>query len=114
MDEAIAARVLRLIGLGVRSRGVVVGVDRVREAAHNGKLRLALVAHDASPNSLDKIVPLLKARHVRFMDWPTAAALGAAVGREQAAAVGVVDTPLADGIRRVVEESDRQSPEEGV
>lgn len=114
MDDATAARVFRLVGLGVRSRGVVVGIDRVREAAHSGTLRLALVAHDASPNSLDKIVPLLKARHIRFMDWPTAAALGVAVGREQTAAVGVVDPPLADGIRRVVDASDRQSPEEGV
>ena len=42
----------------------------------------AVVASDASRNSLDKVVPLLNARRVRFVEVPSAAELGAAVGRE--------------------------------
>ena len=97
---------LRLIGLGVRARNVVVGVEQVREAAKKGKLEFAIVAPDASVNSRDKIVPLLQARHIKFVEGPTAAELGAAVGREQTAAVGVIDRQLARGISELAQAGD--------
>ena len=102
MERAVAERILRLIGLGLRARNVVVGVEQVRTAARNGKLVFAVVAPDASANSRDKIVPLLRARRVKFVEGPTAAELGAAVGRDQTAAVGVIDPQLARGIRELV------------
>ena len=102
MNVGDRQRVLRLLGLGVRSRGVVVGVKQVREAARRNTVVLAVVASDASPNSLDKLVPLLNARRVRFIEVPSAAELGAAVGREQTAVVGIVDRQLAAGVSAVV------------
>jgi ribosomal protein L7Ae-like RNA K-turn-binding protein len=96
---------LRLLGLGVRSRGVVVGVEQVKEAAKNGKLALAVLAPDASANSRLKVVPLLEARGIKFVEAPSAAELGAAVGRELTAAVGVIDAQLASGIRQLVDVS---------
>jgi ribosomal protein L7Ae-like RNA K-turn-binding protein len=108
IDAAGLPRMLRLLGLGVRSRGAIVGVNQVREAAKQDKVFLAVVAADASANSLDKIVPLLTARRVRFIEVPSALELGAAVGRDQTAVVGVVDRQLAAGI------SDAVTREEGV
>ncbi len=96
-------RLLGLIGLGIRGRRAVVGVQQVREAARRGKLKLAVIAPDASRHSLDKVVPLLKAKHIRLLRGPTAAALGAAVGRESTAAVGIIDRDLADGILAIAE-----------
>lgn len=109
MNQEVAQRVLRLVGLGVRSRGAVVGVERVRDAAKKGKLVLAVVASDASRHSLSKVVPLLEARHVRVLHAPSASDLGRAVGREQTAAVGIVDRQLAKGIRDVID----TAPERG-
>ena len=91
-----------MIGLGVRGRLAVVGVERVREAALKHKLVMAFVAPDASRHSLDKIVPLLDARRVRYVRGPGAAMLGQAVGRDTTAAVGIVDRQLAKGIRALV------------
>jgi len=71
-------------------------------AAKKGNLLFAVVARDASANSREKVVPLLRARRVNFVDGPTAAELGAAVGRDQTAAVGVIDQQLARGIRELV------------
>lgn len=105
MDRAIAQRLLRLVGLGVRSRGVVVGVEQVRDAVKRDKLALVIIAPDASRHSLEKVVPLLRARGVRFVEGPPAVELGAAVGREQTAAVGVVDRDLARGMRELLESS---------
>jgi ribosomal protein L7Ae-like RNA K-turn-binding protein len=81
----------------------VVGVERVREAARRGKLLLAIVAPDAARNSLNKVVPLLDARRVRRITGPSSIALGAAVGRESAVVVGVIDRDLASGIREIME-----------
>jgi ribosomal protein L7Ae-like RNA K-turn-binding protein len=83
-------------------RLVVVGVQLVRDAAQRGKLKLAVIAPDASHNSLDKVVPMLRAKHIRMIEGPSAKELGAAVGRESTAAVGVVDVQLARGIRAIV------------
>ena len=95
-------RMYRLLGLGVRSRGAVVGVSQVREAAKRNKVLFAVVAVDASANSVEKIVPLLNARRVSFIEVPSAMELGAAVGREQTAVVGIVDRQLAAGVRDAV------------
>jgi ribosomal protein L7Ae-like RNA K-turn-binding protein len=103
VDAAVTQRVLRMLGLGVRSRGAVVGVQQVREAARRGKLVLAVVASDASQHSLSKVVPLLVARRVLVVHAPSASDLGRAVGREQTAAVGVVDRQLAQGIRELMD-----------
>jgi ribosomal protein L7Ae-like RNA K-turn-binding protein len=100
--EDVTHRVLGLLGLGVRGRRAVVGVELVREAAKRGKLRLAVVAPDASRHSLAKVTPLLEAKRVRIIEGPAAKRLGAAVGRESTAAVGVVDRDLARGILALV------------
>jgi ribosomal protein L7Ae-like RNA K-turn-binding protein len=101
VNAEVTRRMLRLVGLGVRSRGAVVGVEQVREAARKGKLALAVVAHDASEHSIAKVVPLLEARHVRVVRAPSATDLGNAVGRQQTTAVGIVDRQLAKGIREL-------------
>ena len=84
---------------------MVVGVEQVRSAIKRGNVVFAVVAPDASPHSRQKVVPLLRARRVNFVEGPSAAELGAAVGREQTAAVGIVDPQLARGIRDLVASS---------
>jgi len=103
VDTVTSAKLLRLLGVGMNGRLVVVGVQLVRDAAQRGKLQLAVIAPDASRHSLDKVVPMLRAKHIRMIEGPSATELGAAVGRESTAAVGVVDPQLAKGIRALVE-----------
>jgi len=67
---------LGLVGLGLRGQLVVVGVDRVRDAA----------------------------KKVKVIEGPGAVALGRAVGREQTAAIGIIDRQLAKGIRGLMDE----------
>jgi ribosomal protein L7Ae-like RNA K-turn-binding protein len=109
MDDVTRQRMMRLLGLGVRSRGVIVGVQMVKEAAKANKIIFAVVASNASSNSLDKIVPLLNARRVRFIEVPSATELGVSVGRDQTAVVGITDRQLASGVRELVEKADASS-----
>jgi ribosomal protein L7Ae-like RNA K-turn-binding protein len=99
LDPATERRVLGLIGLGIRARNAVVGVEQVRLAARKGRLALAVVAPDASPNSLKKVLPLLEATRVPVVQGPDAAALGSVAGRESTAAIGITDRSLARGVR---------------
>ena len=110
LSAEVHGRLLRLVGLGVRGRGAIVGVEQVRENAKKNKVAYAVVASDASRHSLDKVVPLLNARRVRFVEVPSATELGAAVGRESAAVVGIVDRQLAKGIRELVESAAVRAP----
>jgi len=99
VDAIRQRKLIGLIGLGVRGRGAVIGVQQVREAARRGKLQLAIAAPDASSNSLEKVLPLLRARGIAVFAGPPAAELGSAAGRETAAVIGIVDKGLAKGIR---------------
>jgi ribosomal protein L7Ae-like RNA K-turn-binding protein len=103
VEPDVSRRVLGLLGLGVRGRRAVVGVENVREAAKRGRLVLAVVAPDASRHSLAKVTPLLEAKRVRIIQGPAAVQLGGAVGRDSTAAVGVVDRDLARGILAIVD-----------
>lgn len=102
VDAVTERQLLGLVGLGLRARTAVVGVDRVRDAARRGRLALAIVAPDAARNSLDKVLPLLTAKHVEIVMGPGAGSLGAAAGRESAATIGILDPHLARGVRRIV------------
>jgi len=99
VEATRARKLLGLIGLGVRGRGAIVGVQQVREAARRGRLYLAIAAPDASSNSLDKVLPLLRARGITVFAGPPATELGSAAGRESTAVIGIVDKGLANGIR---------------
>lgn len=105
MDAAARRKVLGLVGLGIRARRAVVGVQQVRDAARRGKLKLALVASDASRNSMDKVVPLLTARSVVILQGFKSAELAASCGRESVSVLGVLDAGLARGIREAAPES---------
>lgn len=98
MDAIAERRLLGLIGLGLRGRRAVLGVDRVRDAAHRGTLRCVVVATDASHHSREKVEGLVRARKVPVIWVPSAARLGGVAGREAAAAIGVVDASLANGV----------------
>ena len=99
MDATQLRKLLGLIGLGLRGRGAIVGVEQVRNAARRGKLLLAIAAPDASSNSLDKVLPLLRARGIMVVEGPSASELGSAAGRETTTVIGIVDRGLAKGIR---------------
>jgi ribosomal protein L7Ae-like RNA K-turn-binding protein len=96
-------RVLGLMGLAARAGGIVSGVERVREAARQGRLRYVVLARDASANSREKLFPLLLATRVPMADRFDRAELGDAVGRGPVSAVGVTDATFAARIRALIE-----------
>ena len=95
---------LGLLGLGMRGGLVVIGVDAVRKELQGGTVRCVVLANDASPRAVDKVVRLATGRGVPLVAGPDAAAIGARLGRPPVMAVGVQDRGLADGILRSTSE----------
>jgi ribosomal protein L7Ae-like RNA K-turn-binding protein len=89
---------LGLVGLGYRGRRIVVGVDAVRRELQAGKCWCVVVAEDASPRALERVVRLATAKRVPLLPGPSAAAIGAQLGRPPVMAVGVRDRALAGGM----------------
>ncbi len=89
---------LGLIGLGYRGRRIVVGVEGVRKELQAGKCWCVVVAEDASPRAIDKVVRLATAKGVPLLPGPSAAAIGAQLGKPPVMAVGVRDRALAGGM----------------
>ncbi len=101
-------KVLGLVGLGLRGRLAIVGVQQVRDAAKRGRLKIALVASDASQNSLDKVESLLAARGVRIVPGFSGRELGEVAGRDSVAVIGVSDAGLANGIADAISADSRR------
>ena len=98
--------VLRLLGLAARAGAIVPGTERVRHAANAGALPFVIVAADASANSQDKLVPLLRTRGVEHVIAFDRNRLGAAVGRAPLSAVAVTSEPLARRLQGLLNTQD--------
>ena len=108
ISESAKRKILGLAGLGIRGRLAVVGVEQVRDAARRGRLKIALVASDASQNSLDKVESLLAARKVTIIRSFSGRELGEVAGRELVAVIGVSDAGLAKGIANAISADSRR------
>lgn len=100
---------LRLLGLAARAGAVLSGTERVREAARAGTLRYVIVAGDVSANTQDKLIPLLESRRVRHRIVATRVALGDAVGRPPASALGITDAGLAKRVAALLESEEEST-----
>jgi len=77
---------------------VVVGVEAVRKELQAGECWCVVVAEDASPRAVEKVVRLAAAKSVPIIPGPRAAAIGAQLGKPPVMAVGVRDRALARGM----------------
>jgi len=92
------SRVLGLLGLGHRGGRVAVGVDAVRKELQAGKCWCVVLAQDASPRAIEKVVRLARGKGIPVVPGPTAAEIGGQLGRPPVMAAGVRDRALARGM----------------
>ena len=76
----------------------MIGVDRVRAGLQADKFACLVVAADASPRALEKVVRLATARRVPLFRGPAADAIGQRLGKPGIMVAGVVDRALARGL----------------
>ena len=70
----------------------------MRAGLQRGKLMCVVLAEDAGPRTMEKVVRLAEAKSIPVLRGPAAVELGAGLGRPPVQAVGVADAALARGL----------------
>ena len=89
-----------MLGLAMRAGRVIIGTEQVCVSLKKGKIRLALVAHDASQSTKKRIAAKCEFYGVTLVETPIdAAQLGALLGKTYAPMVlGITDDGFATEI----------------
>ncbi len=94
---------LNYLGIAKRSGNILCGTDTVVKSLSNGKIKLILVASDASANTKDKIIKKAFYYHIQVMDTISSDDLSRAVGKENLMVMALVDEGLTKAFLKEVE-----------
>jgi ribosomal protein L7Ae-like RNA K-turn-binding protein len=89
------SRGIPMLGLARRAGAVAAGTDAARKAVREGRAFLVVLASDASPGQLKKLLPLVERTGVPHCVWGTRAELGGAIGTGLSSAVAITEASLA-------------------
>jgi len=84
------------LGLAHRAGALTSGVEAVRHSVRDGEARLVILAGDAAPGQLQKVMGLLKHREVPLRWMDRRKALGSIVGRDALSAVAITSESFAE------------------
>ena len=93
-----AERLLGLLGLGVRSGRVGIGVEATRAMLQRGEARVVVIASNASERAVEKVIALARGKAVPVLTGPEAVMMGERLGRPPVMTVAVRDRDLAAGM----------------
>lgn len=96
---------LALLGLAQKAGKIVTGDMAVQAALAHKRVKLLLIAADASAGSKAKFRQLADRAPANCVECATKAALGASLGKGPRAAVAILDQGLATAIHRALAET---------
>lgn len=96
-------KILSLLGLAARGRNLVSGEFSTEKAVKEGKAALVMVAEDASDNTRKLFTDKCAYRGIPLYFYADKVSLGRAIGKEMRASVAVVDSQMAAGIIKHLE-----------
>lgn len=94
--------VLSLLGLAQRAGAVVRGGEATRKAIQKGQARLVVMAEDASPAQLEKILKTMTQRSLPGGYVPSRAQLGDALGAGPLSAVAITKASFATQVSQAM------------
>jgi ribosomal protein L7Ae-like RNA K-turn-binding protein len=107
---SVVEQALTLAGFAARAGRVVTGTERVRAAVRDGTAPLVLLAADAAPAQVAKLIPLLEARAVPHFSPVSRERLGRAVGKAPLSAIALLDPALARRCRELLSRPSSENP----
>ena len=97
----INSKILGLIGLAARARKVCFGADSVEERTNKKRVRLLIVAEDASERTKDKFKKISEKEKVPIIIKGEIETLSKAIGKPNKAIIGIEDMNLSNEIQRI-------------
>jgi ribosomal protein L7Ae-like RNA K-turn-binding protein len=89
---------LQLLGLANRAGKVITGEDHIISHIRNNKVKLVIVASDASENTKKKYEDKCKYYQVSLVEYSTTVELSHAISKMNRVAVGVIDAGFTKGL----------------
>lgn len=94
-------KIYGLLGLGARAGKIVSGMDAVSDDLKRNKIKLLVVAKDASDKTRKNIEYLAERKTVPMIVIGTIFDNSKAIGKENRAVIGVKDKNISDGIKKI-------------
>ena len=94
-------KILGLFGLAARARKVCFGADSVEERINKNKVKMLIVAEDASQRTKDKFNKIAKEKNVPIIIKGDIELLSKTIGKSNKAIIGIEDINLSNEIQRI-------------
>lgn len=94
-------KILGLIGLAARARKVCFGADSVEERTNKKKVKLLIIAEDASERTKDKFSKLAQKQNIPIIIIGEISILSKAIGKSNKAIIGIEDINLSNEIQKI-------------
>ena len=94
-------KILGLIGLAARARKLCFGADSVEEKTKKGKVKLLIIAEDASNRTKDKFIKLANEKNIPIIIKEKIETLSKAIGKSNKAIIGIEDINLSNEIQKI-------------
>ena len=95
-------KVYGLLGLCSRAGKIVSGMDAVLEDLRKNKIKLIIVAEDASEKTISNIKFLANPKKVPVLILGKIENNSKAIGKENKAIIGIKDKNIAEGINKII------------
>ena len=102
----INKKILGLIGLAAIARKICFGADSVEEKTKKHKVKVLVIAEDASNRTKEKFIKLAEKNNIKFIILSDIENLSKAIGKENKAIIGVEDINLAKEIKKIYDGGD--------
>lgn len=95
-------KVYGLLGLCAKAGKVVSGMDAVCDDLKRNKLKLIIIAEDASDKTFENVQFLAGKKRVSVIKIGTIATNSQAIGKENRAIIGIKDKNISEGIKKII------------
>lgn len=94
---------LTMLGFAMKSGKIITGDDTCEMFMKKRKIKLLIVAADASENTKDKFRFLTRQAEVQIIEISTKEELSQAIGKYNRAVIGITDRKFANALLKLVE-----------
>lgn len=97
----INKKILGLVGLAARARNISFGADSVELQIKKKKVKLIIVAEDASTRTKEKFIKLSEQHNVPIIIKGNIEELSKTIGKSNKAIIGIEDINLSNEIQKI-------------
>ncbi|SHJ44403.1 L7Ae/L30e/S12e/Gadd45 family ribosomal protein [Tepidibacter formicigenes] len=95
-------KILSLLGLALKSGNLVSGDDTTLKELKKNKIKLVVIAQDASDNTKKLFIDKSRFRNVEYALFATKEELGKSIGKSSRAVIGIKDKNFANKIKELI------------